>query len=214
MGKPLKPTTKLKYDTSVFVNCPFDSEFLPLLHAIIFAIQDCGCLARHAAEKTGAAETRLEKIYRLILQSRLSIHDLSRVELDKGSKLPRFNMPFECGLGLGAIRYGELRNRDALVMAAERYQDNVSTSDLAGIDSSYHENSQKKIIGHIRRFLANQYPKVNMRGEADIYKRFTKFTSMLGSIASKYNKTLKEIESFSYINEWQSFATLWIFNNK
>ncbi len=31
-----------RYDVSVFLNCPFDDGYRPLLHAAILAIQDCG----------------------------------------------------------------------------------------------------------------------------------------------------------------------------
>ena len=41
----------------------------------------------------------------LISASPRSIHDLSRVELGE-NELPRFNMPFELGMALGAKRFG------------------------------------------------------------------------------------------------------------
>ena len=104
-GAP-KPV-KLPFASSVFVNCPFDADYLPLLHAMLFAIHDCGFIARVAVEDIGSNEMRIEKIVRIISESCYSIHDISRVEVSK-SKLPRFNMPFECGLAMGAIRYAEL----------------------------------------------------------------------------------------------------------
>ena len=91
------------YDESVFINCPFDEQFLPLLHAIVFTVHDCGFVARHALEDAGARESRLEKICRLVRESRWSIHDISRVQLSTGG-LPRFNMPSECGLAYGAMK--------------------------------------------------------------------------------------------------------------
>ena len=39
-----------RYDVSVFLNCPFDDAYRPLLHAALFAIQDCGFIARTALE--------------------------------------------------------------------------------------------------------------------------------------------------------------------
>jgi hypothetical protein len=36
------------YDRRVFVNCPFDEAYTPLLHALIFTIHDLGFVARHA----------------------------------------------------------------------------------------------------------------------------------------------------------------------
>lgn len=34
------------YDNSVFVNCPFDSEYRPLFEAVAFSIYDCGFFPR------------------------------------------------------------------------------------------------------------------------------------------------------------------------
>ena len=79
------------FDDCVFVNCPFDSDFLPILHAILFSIHDCGFIARIAVEDTGSNETRLDKIARIIRESRFSIHDISRVEITTSSPLPRFS---------------------------------------------------------------------------------------------------------------------------
>jgi hypothetical protein len=45
---------------------------------------------------------RLDQIQSLIHSCRYSIHDLSRVQLDRRSPAtPRFNMPFELGLTVG-----------------------------------------------------------------------------------------------------------------
>ena len=64
------------YEDSVFVNCPFDDGYLPLLHAMLFAIHDCGFIARLAVEDTGGSEMRIDKITRVIRESRYSIHGL------------------------------------------------------------------------------------------------------------------------------------------
>ena len=51
-------------------------------------------------------QTRIDKLYGLIEACRYGIHDLSRTELDATPRLPRFNMPLELGIFLGAKRYG------------------------------------------------------------------------------------------------------------
>jgi len=53
-----------------------------------------------------AARRAVDKLYGLIEACRYGIHDLSRTELDKSHQLPRFNMPLELGIFLGARRYG------------------------------------------------------------------------------------------------------------
>jgi hypothetical protein len=90
------------YDRSVFINCPFDDRYRPLFHAIIFAVHDCGFLARCALELEDSGEERIRKIKRIIRECQYGVHDISRVQLDSGTGLPRFNMPLELGLFLGA----------------------------------------------------------------------------------------------------------------
>src|ERR1700740_2359962 len=90
----------------VFINCPFDAEYQPLFRALVFAVQDCGFVARSALEREDGSEVRIEKIRRIIAESAFGIHDISRTEPDAGTGLPRFNMPLELGIFLGAKYYG------------------------------------------------------------------------------------------------------------
>ena len=94
---------------SVFVNVPFDDAYSPLLDAIIFAITACGYRIRCALEDDDSGDIRLDKLARLIGESPRSIRDLSRIELGD-NELPRFNMPFELGMALGAKRFGGKRH--------------------------------------------------------------------------------------------------------
>ena len=50
-----------------------------------------------------------KKICQLILESPYGIHDLSRIELDPSTQLPRFNMALELGLFLGANLLFEIK---------------------------------------------------------------------------------------------------------
>ncbi|MEM1041622.1 MAG: hypothetical protein AAGI91_03240 [Bacteroidota bacterium] len=112
------------YDQSVFVNAPFDPDYAPLFDAVIFAIHDCGFVARCALEEDDSAQVRVEKIYSIIAECRLSIHDVSRTELDADLGLPRFNMPLELGIVLGARRFGRGRQKEkrCLILDRERFR--------------------------------------------------------------------------------------------
>jgi len=48
-----------KYADSVFVNFPFDSEYQPIFHAIVFALHDCGYVARCALEADDSGDARI-----------------------------------------------------------------------------------------------------------------------------------------------------------
>lgn len=67
---------------NVFINCPFDSDFGPGFRALVFAVIACGFNARCAREMDDASQTRIDRLYSIIEQSRYGIHDLSRTELD------------------------------------------------------------------------------------------------------------------------------------
>lgn len=206
-----------RYDVSVFVNCPFDDAYRPLLHAVLFTIHDCGFLARTALEDVGSGETRVDKIVRIVRDSRFSIHDISRVEVTPDHPLPRFNMPFECGLAFGARRFGPGKSaaaRDLLVLAAERTQDRLTLSDLAGQDKAYHANDPHKAVRAVRAFLAAKAklvlpPGIIVCGHGAVIERFERFKAELAALAAAASIKPDEIGSFEYIAEWLTLATHW-----
>jgi len=91
------------YNDSVFLNVPFDKKYARLSNALIFAVHDCGFVARSAREVEDSAQGRVEKILSIIEQSKFGIHDISRAGLDRATGLARFNMPLELGFFLGAL---------------------------------------------------------------------------------------------------------------
>lgn len=95
------------FDKNIFVNCPFDKDFLPLLKPLLFTIMYCGFNPRIALERLDSGEVRLVKIKELIDSSRYSIHDLSRIKSKGSGEYFRLNMPFEIGLDLGCRLYHE-----------------------------------------------------------------------------------------------------------
>src|SRR5215204_7729452 len=79
---------------------------------------------------------RCSKIQAIIEECRYGIHDISRTEADGDPPLPRFNMPLELGLFLGARQYG---NRDqkakrCVIYDRELYRFQKYISDIAGQD--------------------------------------------------------------------------------
>ena len=87
-------TGKDGYNDNVFINCPFDETFKPLLYAIVYTVYRCGFFPLSALSDDDGTENRLDKIYRIIANCRYSIHDISNTSSNKEG-LPRFNMPFE-----------------------------------------------------------------------------------------------------------------------
>jgi len=97
----------------------------------------------------------MEKIYDLIEESKYSIHDISRVELDPSTNLPRFNMPFELGLFLGAKKYGTGRQttKNCLILEENKFDYQKYLSDIAGQDPSHHDKSPEKAIEQVRNWI-------------------------------------------------------------
>lgn len=141
----------------VFINCPFDDQYQPTFEALIFAIFACGFRPRSALELDDGSQTRIDKLYAIIEQCRYGVHDLCRTELDKRSRLPRFNMPLELGLFLGAKRFGDdgQRQKRCLILDVDRFRYQKFISDLAGIDIQEHGGSPERAIEKVRNWLGN-----------------------------------------------------------
>jgi hypothetical protein len=141
----------------VFINCPFDEAFAPTFRALIFAVLFCGFRPRSARELDDGGQTRIDKIYGLIEECRYGIHDLSRTELDPVHQLPRFNMPLELGLFLGAKRFGgkHQKAKRILILDFEQYRYQRFISDLAGMDIHGHGGDPLNALREARNWLAN-----------------------------------------------------------
>jgi len=124
MARPAvaKPTDR----DNVFLNVPFDRRYLSIFRSLVFAIHDCGFQSRCALETDDGGEVRVEKLYKIISECRYGIHDISRTTLDATNRLPRFNMPFELGIFLGAKRYGAGVNRQKICLILDRDKYRVS----------------------------------------------------------------------------------------
>jgi hypothetical protein len=143
------------YWNSVFINAPFDINYRNKFEALAFSVCDCGFIPRCTKETQNSAQTRIPKLYNLIGSCRYGIHDLSLMGLDKHNRLPRFNMPLELGISLGAQQFGKQKNAHILlVLDSQAYRYQKSCSDLAGIDIEPHNNKEEKMIEIVRNWLA------------------------------------------------------------
>jgi hypothetical protein len=91
----------MAFAKNVFVNCPFDRDFYPLLRPLLFTIIYLGLKPRIALEDVDSGQSRIDKIVDLIASSKYAIHDISRIEAQKAGDLFRLNMPFELGIDVG-----------------------------------------------------------------------------------------------------------------
>jgi len=189
------------YATNVFINCRF--------HAIVFAVIHCGYTVQCALEAEDTGATRIDRIYRLIEECRFGIHDISRIERDAVNNLPRFNMPFELGLFLGARRYGSRLQRDkhCLVLEAERYRYQKYLSDIAGQDIRSHDNDPTKAVGAVRDWLASSRrgPARPLPGARAIMHSYDQFEANLPAMLRSADLEQAELGFFDRANLMAQF---------
>jgi hypothetical protein len=198
---------KSNYSNSVFINCPFDSQYLSILRVIIFTVFDCGYIARCAREIDDSSEVRIDKITRIISECKYGIHDVSRTEPDKETNLPRFNMPFELGMFLGAKRFGDDKQKKKICLILDKapYRYHSFISDIAGQDIQSHSNKASEAIRVVREWLNNASKGIILPGGKKILERYRKFTSKLPALCEKVGLTSDEIIFNDYtaiIYEW------------
>jgi hypothetical protein len=193
----------------VFINCPFDRAYRPLLRALLFAVSDCGFRPRSALEVEDSGEVRVQKIVRIIGESPLGIHDISRVELDPFSNLPRFNMPLELGLFLGAKAYGntDQHAKRALVLDSEPYRYQKYCSDIAGQDIRAHHNKPNVLIEIVRNWLSTTPVAQGtiIPSGSVIAKRYRTFRAALPAGCEKLRlnpRRLTYVDDVALVNSW------------
>lgn len=132
---------------SVFLNIPYDKGFTNLYLAYIAGISAFGLVPRATLE-IPTSQRRLDRIVRLINQCTYSIHDLSRVQLDRNKpRTPRFNMPFELGLAV-ALDRSHGRERWYVCESLE-YRISKSLSDLDGTQVHIHSGAVRGVLAVI-----------------------------------------------------------------
>lgn len=198
----------LQYEHGVFVNCPFDDAHRPLFEAVVFTLHDCGYVAHSALEVTDASQVRIEKISVLIAGCKFGLRDISRTEPDAGTGLPRFNMPLELGLFLGAKRFGigKQKQKNCLIMDMDRYRYQRFISDIAGQDIVAHGGKPAQAIRIVRDWLSDAEPKaVTMPAGTLIGHRYEQFRSELPEMCTRNGLLAEELTFNEYVllvEEW------------
>jgi hypothetical protein len=148
----------MAFEDNVFVNCPFDADYKPLLLPLLFTIGYLGLRPRIALERSESGETRISKIIELIEGSKYAIHDVSRLKASRKGEISRLNMPFELGVDWGCRQFGRgrLSGKKIVILEAARFTYQAALSDIAGSDIAAHKNNPKEIVLVVRNWLANQ----------------------------------------------------------
>lgn len=194
-------------DQNVFINCPFDRSYKRIFNAVVFAVFDCGFVARSALEITNTSEIRVTKIARIIDECRFGYHDISRTGLGRTNQLPRFNMPFELGLFLGMSR---TTDKNCLVVDRDQYRYQQFLSDIAGQDIAAHNNDPKTAITVVRNWLRSSQREGAVPGGAHIWKRYRSFKGKLPKIC----RDLHLIPGEMIFNDYATVVGEWLKENQ
>jgi hypothetical protein len=195
-----------KYNENVFINCPFDAAYKSMFDAMVFAVYDCGFVARCALEEDDGSEIRVQKIFDLIFECRLGIHDLSRIEIDRGTRLPRFNMPLELGAFLGAKQFGkkEQTKKACLILDAKNARYQKFVSNIAGQDIKAHKGTPKILVEIVRDWL-RRYSQFSIPSGSVIWTRYQDFKTDLPLLCQELKLKPKELIFNDYVllvSEW------------
>lgn len=164
------------FETNVFVNCPYDDHFRPLLRPLLFTVLCAGLNPRMAAERLNSGETRFSKIVELVRESKYAIHDLSRIKAKRAGEYFRLNMPFELGLDVGCSCFGsgEQLSKRCLILEKEPYRYQVALSDLSNSDIAAHYDEPARVVTAIRHWLVNDVG-IDLPGPSALFDQFMQF---------------------------------------
>ena len=192
----------MPFDTNVFINCPFDSEYRPTLKALVFTLVWLDFEPK-ISETNSSSTSRIERLLKMIEQSRYSIHDLSRMQSKRPKELARFNMPFELGLDFACKRFGAepCSHKHFLILDTDRYRYQKSISDLAGYDIKFHENSPANAVLAVRNWMYAMTKKKFDSGNK-IWRLYNEFMGDFREVAIQDELHPRDLEEMP----WEEFA--------
>lgn len=167
------------YERQVYINCPFDQDYLPLLRPLLFTVRFFGFFPRIASESLDSAQNRIDKICSIIEVCRYSIHDLSRLRASQAGEFFRMNMPFELGIDYGLRYFGEgkYQGKKFLILEKDRYEFQKAISDLSGVDIKAHKNQPEEVVRAVRNWFVEAADLREVPSPRQAWYRFNDFTS-------------------------------------
>lgn len=199
-------STLAQMNNHVFINCPFDARYSQLFDALIFTIYFCEFKPRCALELEDGTQNRLDKIYNIIRECDLGIHDISRME-HTSNKLPHFNMPLELGIFMSAKQFGgkKQQSKRCLILDVDEYRYHEAISDIAGQDIQAHNNDPALIIKRIRNWLNPLNNESHLPGATAIVKKYNEFLSQKPNIFNALHLVEEDVQYADItliIEEW------------
>lgn len=201
----------MSFHKNVFVNCPFDDDYRPLLRPLLFTITYLGFTPRIALEELDSGTPRIQKIVSLIKISRYAIHDLSRLQARERGEFYRLNMPLELGIDVGCRLFGQRQHqlKRCLILEEQRYRYQAAMSDLSGSDIAMHAGSAEILVAEVRNWL-NNHAHMPAPGPTRVWTAFLEFMSdnydtlKARGFSDRDIEALPVCELMNCIDEWLS----------
>ena len=192
---------------NVFINCPYDNQYFTLLKPLLFTLIYID-LKPKISETSDSGAIRLHKIKSMMSESKYSIHDLSRMEPIKAGDLPRFNMPFECGIDFGIKLTNEkMESKKFLILEKEQFRYQKVISDISGNDIKAHKNDPEEIIKAVRDWFKPTNPRIPRHKE--IWLAYAEFEFDYEEILNSEGYDPKDINALTFSDIIENM-TIWI----
>jgi len=181
---------------SVFLNIPYDRRFQPLYLAYIVGMTELGLTPKATLSIPGGTR-RLDRIFELIKTCKYSVHDLSRVELDRTPPpTPRFNMPFELGLVVAWATIASASHR-WFVLEEVPHRLTKSLSDLNGTDPFIHNGRAEGVLKALSNALYRNAKSPSLMELETIYRDLRAAASKFRS--GRTGDSLFEAHAFKWL---------------
>jgi hypothetical protein len=153
---------------TAFINLAYVTSNEELYLGLLASVAGFG-LTPVAALHDPGSDPQLSRIYRLIEESSISLHDLSYVSLDPPSpRTPRFNMPFELGLAV-AIALSANRRHQWFLLDKVAHRAAKSLSDISGVNVQIHDGRAASVLKAVSNALARQSQRPTLEQLTKIY---------------------------------------------
>ena len=158
---------------SVFLNIPYDKKFTKTYLAYLSGLVSLGLNPKATLAIPGGV-TRLDRIFALIRSCRYSLHDLSRVELDRTHPpTPRFNIPLELGITVAWAKLNPMEHTWFVFESQDR-RPQKSISDLNGTDCNIHGGTEEGVMRELCNAFVRRKRRVTVPEMLEIHRELKK----------------------------------------
>ncbi len=148
------------------------------MFALIYFVYKLNMIPLLSLNKKDSGDVRINKIVKLIEDSQVGFHDISRMVANKEKEYCRLNMPFELGIDYGYKNFIS-KDKKILVLDSEAYRYQKGLSDLAGVDIAIHNNELLDLFDVLRDWVITEYDITDIKHSAALKYEYDDFHGWL-----------------------------------